>query len=141
MALLSLFCLMDTKDAYKKAAQDMVTRRYNNLYEALGIPQPADPNAAHYYTEIDIRQVAAAAYSQELADWIDKNVHPLDFVFRLADEEEVVLMPGGGFDAPKSSVRASLANLDDAAYTAIGKRTRELVDEYYQRWKAAQEKK
>jgi hypothetical protein len=38
-------------------------------------------------------------------------------------------------------VRASLANLDDAAYTAIGKRTRELVDEYYQRWKSAQEKK
>jgi hypothetical protein len=35
-------------------------------------------------------------------------------------------------------VRASLANLDDAAYTAIGKRLRELVDEYYQRWKAEQ---
>ena len=140
MSLLSLFCLMDTDDAYKKASQDLVTRRYNSLYEALGIPQPADPNSAHYYTEIDIRQVAAAAYGQELADWIDKTVHPLDFVFRLADEEEVVLMPGGGFDAPKSSVRASLANLDDAAYTAIGKRTRELVDEYYQRWKAAQEK-
>jgi len=140
MSLLSLFCLMDTDDAYKKASQDLVTRRYNSLYEALGIPQPADPNSAHYYTEIDIRQVAAAAYGQELADWIDKTVHPLDFVFRLADEEEVVLMPGGGFDAPKSSVRASLANLDDAAYTAIGRRTRELVDEYYQRWKAAQEK-
>ena len=140
MSLLSLFCLMDTQEAYKKAAQDLVTRRYNNLYEALGIPQPADPNAAHYYTEIDIRQVAAAAYNQELADWIDQNIHPLDFVFRLADEEEVVLMPGGGFDGPKSSVRASLANLDDEAYTAIGKRTRELVDEYYQRWKAAQEK-
>jgi aspartate 4-decarboxylase len=124
MSLLSLFCLMDKADAYKKAAQDLVARRYKSLYEALGIPQPADPNSAHYYTEIDIRQVAAAAYSQELAD-----------------EEEVVLMPGGGFDAPKSSVRASLANLDDAAYTAIGKRTRELVDEFYQRWKAAQEKK
>ena len=82
--------------------------------------------------------MAAAAFSQELADWIDQNIHPLDFVIRLADEEEVVLMPGGGFDGPKSSVRASLANLDDAAYTAIGKRTRELVDEYYQRWKAEQ---
>jgi len=141
MSLLSLFCLMDKADAYKKAAQELVTRRYNNLYEALGIPQPADSNAAHYYTEIDIRQVAAAAYNQELADWIDQNIHPLDFVFRLADEEEVVLMPGGGFDGPKSSVRASLANLDDAAYTAIGKRTREMVDEYYQRWKMEQEKK
>ena len=138
MALLSLFCLMDTEDGYKKAAQDLVRQRYNNLYQALGIPQPADPNAAHYYTEIDIRQVAEAAYSKELADWIDQKVHPLDFVFRLADEEEVVLMPGGGFDAPKSSVRASLANLDDAAYTAIGKRLRQLVDEYYQRWKAEQ---
>jgi aspartate 4-decarboxylase len=82
--------------------------------------------------------VAAAAYGQELADWIDQAVHPLDFVFRLADQEEVLLMPGGGFDAPKSSVRASLANLDDAAYTAIGKRTRELVDEYYKRWKNSQ---
>jgi aspartate 4-decarboxylase len=135
MALLSLFCLMDKDDAYKKASQDLVRRRYDNLYEALGIPQPEDPHAAHYYTEIDIRQVATAAYGPELADWIEKEVHPLDFVFRLADEEEVVLMPGGGFDAPKSSVRASLANLDDAAYTAIGKRLRELVDEYYQRWK------
>jgi len=138
MAFLSLFCLMDKDDAYKKAAQDLVTRRYNDLYEALGIPQAADPNAAHYYTDIDIRQVAEAAYSKELADWIDQNIHPLDFVFRLADEEEVVLMPGGGFDAPKSSVRASLANLDDKAYTAIGKRLRELVDEYYQRWQAEQ---
>jgi len=138
MALLSMFCLMDSKDVYKKAAQDLVRRRYNNLYEALGIPRPADPNASHYYTEIDVRQVAAAAYSADLAEWIDKNVHPLDFVFRLADEEEVVLMPGGGFDAPKSSMRVSLANLDDAAYTAIGTRLRDLVDEYYRRWKAGQ---
>ena len=45
-----------------------------------------------------------------------------------------------GFDAPKSSVRASLANLDDADYTAIGKRLRELVDEYYQRWQKAEQK-
>jgi aspartate 4-decarboxylase len=134
MSLLSLFCLIDKADSYKKAAQDLVTHRYNSLYEALGIPQPHDPQSAHYYTEIDIREVAAAAYSQELADWIEKNIHPLDFVFRLADEEEVVLMPGGGFDAPKSSVRASLANLDDADYIAIGKRLRELVDEYYTRW-------
>lgn len=137
MSLLSVFCLMDTDNGYKKASQELVTRRYNSLYEALGIPQPPDPNAAHYYTEIDIRQVATAAYSQELADWIDQNIHPLDFVFRLADEEEVVLMPGGGFDGPKSSVRASLANLDDADYVAIGKRMKELVDEYYQRWQAS----
>ena len=138
MSMLSLFCLMDTDDAYKKAAQDLVTRRYNNLYAALGIPQPLDPNAAHYYTEIDIRQLAETAYCKELADWIDKSTHPLDFVFRLADEEEVVLMPGGGFDAPKSSVRVSLANLNDAAYTAIGKRMKELVDEYHQSWKSEQ---
>jgi aspartate 4-decarboxylase len=136
MALLSLFCLTDTQEGYKKAAQNLVQRRHHDLYEALGIPQPEDPESAYYYTEIDIRQVAEAAYSKELADWIDQNIHPLDFVFRLADEEEVVLMPGGGFDAPKSTVRASLANLDDAAYTAIGKRLRQLVDEYYQRWQA-----
>jgi len=42
----------------------------------------------------------------------------------------------GGFDAPKSIVRASLGTLDDAAYTAISKKMREPVDAYYQRWEA-----
>ena len=99
---------------------------------------PVNPESANYYTEIEMRKIAEVAYGRELADWIEENVNPLEFVFRLADEEEVVLMPGGGFHAPKSSVRVSLANLDEEDYTRIGKRTRELVDEYYRKWKASQ---
>jgi aspartate 4-decarboxylase len=138
MALFCLFCLMDKQEGYKKDAQGIVARRHADLYDALGIEMPANPESANYYTEIEMRTIAEAAYGKELADWIEENINPLEFVFKLAEEEEVVLMPGGGFHAPKSSVRVSLANLDRKDYTAIGRRTRTLVDEYYRKWKASQ---
>jgi aspartate 4-decarboxylase len=55
----------------------------------------------------------------------------------LADEKSIVLMDGGGFDAPNMSVRVSLANLSDEAYTAIGKGISELLKDYYDTWKAS----
>jgi len=58
-------------------------------------------------------------------------------VWRLADEKSIVLMDGGGFDAPNMSVRVSLANLVDEAYTAIGKGISELLKDYYDTWKSA----
>src|SRR5213076_3286709 len=38
------------------------------------------------------------------------NVHPLDIVFRLAEDHGIVLLNGGGFAAPDWSVRISFAN-------------------------------
>ena len=52
------------------------------------------------------------------------NVHPLDILFRLAEEHGIVLLNGGGFAAPNWSTRVSLANLDDAAYANIGRAVR-----------------
>ena len=48
------------------------------------------------------------------------NIHPLDLVFRLAEDHGIVLLNGGGFEAPDWSVRVSFANLDDEVYDDIG---------------------
>ena len=32
----------------------------------------------------------------EVVDWIKTNVHPLDIVFRLAEDHGIVLLNGGG---------------------------------------------
>jgi len=66
-----------------------------------------------------------------------KNYEPIDFVWRLASEKSIVLMDGGGFDAPNMSVRVSLANLPDDAYDAIGKGISELLKDYYGTWTAS----
>jgi aspartate 4-decarboxylase len=56
---------------------------------------------------------------------------PIDFVWQLAKRDAIVLMDGGGFDAPKMSVRVSLANLPDAAYAKIGKAISDLLADYH----------
>jgi aspartate 4-decarboxylase len=58
----------------------------------------------------------------------------IDFVWRLAEDKSVVLMDGGGFDAPNMSIRVSLANLPNDAYAKIGKAISELLEEYHSRW-------
>jgi aspartate 4-decarboxylase len=59
---------------------------------------------------------------------------PIDFVVRLAEERGVVLMDGGGFDAPRMSVRVSLANLPDEAYEPIGRAIAGLLADYHAEW-------
>ena len=137
MVLFSLHCLIDQKGTYKKMAQDIVRKRFANLYEAVGIPAPDNQYDARYYTTIDIPALAKARYCGDFADYLVKNYEPIDFVWRLADEKSIVLMDGGGFDAPNMSVRVSLANLSDEAYTAIGKGISDLLKDYYETWKAA----
>lgn len=58
-------------------------------------------------------------------------------MWRLADEKSIVLMDGGGFDAPSMSVRVSLANLPDSAYEVIGKGISDLLADYYNSWKSS----
>ena len=40
-------------------------------------------------------------------EYLKKNVHPLDLAFRLAEDHGIVLLNGGGFDAPDWSLRVS----------------------------------
>ena len=44
---------------------------------------------------------------------LKENVHPLDLIYRLAEDHSIVLLNGGGFDAPNWSVRVSFANLQN----------------------------
>lgn len=61
---------------------------------------------------------------------------PIDFVVRLAEECAIVLMDDGGFDAPKMSVRVSLANLPDEAYEPVGQAIAGLLGDYHAQWRA-----
>ena len=86
---------------------------------------------------VDIPKIARARYGNEFASYITRQYEPIDFVVRLAEEKSVVLMDGGGFDAPNMSVRVSLANLPDAAYKKIGKGISDLLGDYHKKWKSS----
>lgn len=137
MVLFSLFCLIDKKGDYKRQAQDIVAKRFKTLYAAVGIPHPENKYDAHYYTTIDIPALAEKRYGKEFAAYLVKKYEPIDFVVKLAEEKSIVLMDGGGFDAPNMSVRVSLANLPDPAYEAIGKGISDLLADYEKRWKSS----
>lgn len=137
MAMFSLHCLIDKRGVYKSMAQDIVAARFKTLYAAVGIPHPENSFDAHYYTTIDIPGLAKTRYGDDFASYLVKNYEPIDFVWRLADEYSIVLMDGGGFDAPNMSVRVSLANLPDSAYDAIGKGISSLLEDYYNTFKAS----
>ena len=134
MVLFSLFCLLDKKQQYKQVAQFIVSKRFKTLYDAIGIESPKNPCDTHYYTTIDVPKLAKQRYGQEFADYLVKQHEPIDFVVKLAEKKSVVLMDGGGFDAPNMSIRVSLANLPDRAYEDIGKAISELLESYYQHW-------
>ena len=140
MALFSLHSLIDKKGTYKKLAQDIVTKRLKTFYAAVGIPHPENQYDAHYYTTVDIPTLARTRYSKEFAKYLVTRHEPIDFVVRLAERKSIVLMDGGGFDAPNMSVRVSLANLDDREYETIGKGISELLDEYHRHWQALKKK-
>jgi aspartate 4-decarboxylase len=70
--------------------------------------------------------------------WVRANVHPLDIVFRLAEDHGIVLLNGGGFEAPDWSVRVSFANLDDEVYENIGRAVRAVARSYVVAFRASQ---
>lgn len=135
MTLFAAFTLLDEKNIYKARMHKIITDRLNTLWDKTGFTLLPDPLRAGYYSEIDIMVWANKFYGKEFADYLNKNYEPLDFVIRLANETSVVLLNGDGFDGPKWSVRASLANLDKEEYAKIGKSIRCILDTYYQRFK------
>lgn len=130
MALFSLMALLDTDDTYKKTCKAVIARRLAALSKGLGVDLPADPLAAHYYVELDLLAWAERHWGPEFAAWMRDTYEPVDPIFRLAEEDSVVLLNGGGFDGPEWSVRVSLANLPMAAYERIGKALWEIGQEY-----------
>ncbi len=103
------------------------------------VPGCAPPDNAlltRYYATIDIPALARSRYGEAFAQWLLASFEPIDFVVRLAEERGIVLLDGGGFDAPAMSVRVSLANLPDAAYEPVGQGIAGLLADYHARWQA-----
>jgi aspartate 4-decarboxylase len=139
MSLFSLAELYDQKKAYQHACIDLLRRRALATIEGLGIEIPPNPLFDWYYGLIDFEFWIRKYGGDDVVAWIKANVHPLDIVFRLAEDHGIVLLNGGGFDAPDWSVRVSFANLDDDVYDDIGRAVRAVARGYVMACRASQE--
>lgn len=134
MALFAGFALLDDENRYKHNTQAICRRRIRLLYHGLGLPLPPLTHSTSYYTEFDLEAWSTRTHGQAFTDFLHDNYDPTELVFRLSAESHVVLLAGGGFHAPRWSVRVSLANLDDSAYERIGEALRRVIEEYVTAW-------
>jgi aspartate 4-decarboxylase len=140
-ALFSLFSLLDKANSYKTLCQLIVRRRYQALWEGLGITTLTTDDQAFYYAELDLMVWAEKFYGSDFAKFLRKNYECTDVLFRLAEKSGVVLMHGGGFGGPDWSIRVSLANLPEDTYPKIGRFLKEAAEGYVKEWQAAQKGK
>ncbi len=131
MVLFSLFGLMDEKDAYKAQLKKLIRNREAALYRELGLPPQSDENDVDYYTLLDLEDIARRLYGDDFAAWVKKNISPTELLFRIADETGIVLLPGTGFGTLQPAGRASLANLNEYEYAAIGRALRRMACEIH----------
>ncbi len=136
MSMFSLVELMDSKKHYQAACKEIVYRRIHDLLEGLGLELPPNPLYDAYYGLIDFEFWANKNIGKEAVEYLKKHVHPLDLAFRLAEDHGIVLLNGGGFDAPDWSLRVSLANLGDDAYEEIGRGVRSIARGYRDAYEA-----
>ena len=130
MCLFALNGLMDREHRYKEAAKSLIRHRYQTLYAHMGVDASHEPNDVDYYSLIDLQEIGGGLYGDAFKSWFVKSNLGIGFLFRLANETGVVLLPGNGFEVIDTSARVSLANLTDAEYAAIGTFTRKVLDEY-----------
>ncbi|MGP5496700.1 bifunctional aspartate transaminase/aspartate 4-decarboxylase [Corynebacterium flavescens] len=131
MTLFALHALTDRLGRYQTAAKSLIRHREATLYASAGIPVYDAPEDVDYYTLVDLQRLAGQLYGQDFAAWFEKKDLGRDFLFRLARETGVVLLPGNGFEVVDASARVSLANLTEAEYVSIGRFTRTVLDEYH----------
>jgi aspartate 4-decarboxylase len=139
MSLFSLAELMDTAKVYQNACQEIVHRRVWLLIDGLGLQLSPNPLYDAYYGLIDFEFWARKNIGEEAVEYLKKNVHPLDLAFRLAEDHGIVLLNGGGFDAPDWSLRVSLANLPDEVYEEIGRGVRSIARGYRHAFEASKQ--
>jgi aspartate 4-decarboxylase len=137
MTMFSLCEMMDTEKRYQKACMEIVQRRGFAMIEGLELKLDPNANFDHYYGLIDFEFWAGKNIGPEAVDYLKRNVHPLDLAFRLAEAHGIVLLNGGGFEAPQWSLRVSLANLPDEAYEDIARGVRAIARGYRDAYEAA----
>ncbi|HXW25689.1 MAG TPA: bifunctional aspartate transaminase/aspartate 4-decarboxylase [Xanthobacteraceae bacterium] len=143
MSLFSLSELMDADKRYQKACMEIVQRRAKSMIDGLELKLDPNPNYDAYYGLIDFEFWARKNTGEDAVQYLKKTIHPLDLAFRLAEAHGIVLLNGGGFEAPEWSLRVSLANLPDEAYEDIARGVRAIARAYrdmYQASKAAAKK-
>ena len=136
MAFFCAFALLDKENIYKKQTKDICRRRQKLLFKGLGLDLRKDPYDAAYYTEFDLLEWAICYYGNEFGEYLQNKYKPVDILYRLAEESSIVLLSGGGFQGPEWSIRISLANLNDEAYSKIGEALHKILEEYVDSWKA-----
>ena len=137
MCLFALKCLVDKDDEFKKKMQAMIKERLDALWKATGFKYPDSDQRVGYYAEIDFMVWAKKIHGDDFAQWLAQKHAPLDVTIRLAADKGVVVLNGSGFDGPVWSIRTSQANLVTEDYEEIGKKIREIFDEYYEEYKAS----
>lgn len=137
MALFALHGLMDRQHHYKDAAKQLVRQRYATLYSNMGVKVTHQANDVDYYTLIDLQEIGGQLYGPQFQQWFVESDLGTSFLFRLAEETGVVLLPGKGFEVIDTSARVSLANLTHSEYASIGKFTRKVLDEYNEDFKSS----
>ncbi|WP_293712046.1 bifunctional aspartate transaminase/aspartate 4-decarboxylase [uncultured Parabacteroides sp.] len=138
MALFSAFSLLDAENLYQSRMIEIIHERLHTLWESTGFTLLDDPLRAGYYSEIDMEVWAKKFYGDEFVEYLKANYEPVDVVFRLAQETALVLLNGGGFDAPEWSIRASLANLKTEDYVRIGEGIASILHSYAEKWKESE---
>ncbi len=139
MTLFALFALMDEADAYKTALKKLIRRRDDALHGALGVPREHDPHSVDYYTLLDVEDIARKLYGDTFAKWAVEQASTGELLFRVAESTGIVLLPGKGFGASRPSARASLANLNEYEYVAIGQALRRWADELHAQYQQRSE--
>jgi aspartate 4-decarboxylase len=134
MTFFCAFALLDKENKYKNQTRDICRRRQKLLFKGLGLNLMEDPYDAAYYTEFDLLEWAICYYGKEFGEYLQENHKPVDVLYRLAEESSIVLLNGGGFKGPKWSIRISLANLNDDAYSKIGEALHKILEEYVHSW-------
>jgi len=130
MTMFSLAELMDSDKNYQNACREIVHRRLQAILEGLELNPAPNPLYDAYYGLIDFEFWAKKNIGEHAVEYLKNNVHPLDLAFRLAEDHGIVLLNGGGFEAPDWSLRVSLANLPDDVYEEIGRGVRAIARSY-----------
>ncbi|WP_462324716.1 bifunctional aspartate transaminase/aspartate 4-decarboxylase [Desulfoplanes sp.] len=129
MTLFALFELLDPQLEYKKNIMAILKERWSALYGALGIEEPTGNNLTRYYALIDLKKLAEMKKGKAFAATMTKG-HPLDFLFRLADNQATICLPGRGFAGPEWSLRVALANIDAKDCVRVGQDILKVLDGY-----------
>ena len=129
MTLFALFELLDPQLEYKKNIMGILKERWTALYKALEMEEPTGSNLTRYYALIDLKKLAEKKKGKAFAATMTKG-HPLEFLFRLADNQGTICLPGRGFAGPEWSLRVALANIDANDCARVGQDILKVLEGY-----------